>query len=337
MRTTRAQVFGPWMGWQTDAKTGGDTSLGQDGKPQQGLSGVVSLRFPQHPPGGICPPPLEFPKLPGTFQTSVRRRQAMTHSQVLFFPFGLLRGWLQIASCNQAPSLHTGKPKQTPELMEALENVVSRLALSAPHTRHRRRFGPCASFQHHQYWPFLSLMRRDSGKEVCSLLLLCEPSRGKRHSGFTCRTFHLDIAGKWECWTGGFYCSLHSGKGFCHKAEERPRWKSAALWVFFRPQSADQIMSAQQWQVQSPLLRDQDKKNLVPMNQNVCPYLHCPCPKVSVGSLERGCFSKFLFLESDNCNRGFNFGVIFCCYMWGKKSYVMSWKHKTTTKTTSLT
>lgn len=84
--------FAAWMGWQTDPKRMGDSGLGQDGKPHQELSRVASLRFPQHPPGGTCLPPLEFPKLPGTFQTSVRRRQAMTHSQVLFFPLGLLRG-----------------------------------------------------------------------------------------------------------------------------------------------------------------------------------------------------------------------------------------------------
>lgn len=90
--------FAAWMSWQT-AKRRGDSGLGQDGKPHQELSGVASFRFPQYPPGGTCPPPLEFPKLPGTFQTSVRRGQVMTHSQVLFFhPLTLLRGWLQIAS-----------------------------------------------------------------------------------------------------------------------------------------------------------------------------------------------------------------------------------------------
>lgn len=245
----------------------GRLGLGQVGKPHQELSGVASLRFPQDPPGGTCPPPLEFPTLPGTFQTSVRRHQAMTHSQVLFSPLSLPRGWLQIASWNQAPSLHTGRPKQTPELVEALENVVSCLALSAPCTRHRRRFSPCASFQHHQYWPFLSLMRRESGgtgKEVCSLLLLCEPRKETQ-------ALHLDIAGKWKCWAGGFYCSLHSGNGVLPQGRGEATLKISCSLGCFPPQSADQIMGAQQWQVQSPLLRDQGKKNLLPVNRNSAP------------------------------------------------------------------
>lgn len=50
--------FAAWMDWQIDAERRGDSGLGQDGKPHQELSGVASLRFPQHPPGGTCPPPL---------------------------------------------------------------------------------------------------------------------------------------------------------------------------------------------------------------------------------------------------------------------------------------
>lgn len=189
------------MGWQTDAKRRGDRGLGQDGKPHQELSGVASLRFPQHPPGGTCPPPLEFPTLPGTSQTSVRRRQAMTCSQVLFFPLSLLRGWLQIASWNQAPSLHTGRPKQTradggsgkccftlgsfSALHQAQEAVRSLCFISTP---------PILTYSFLNEKGFREA--GGTGKEVCSLLLLCEPSREKRHSGFTCGAFHLDIVGK---------------------------------------------------------------------------------------------------------------------------------------------
>lgn len=99
MRTTQTQVAALLYGWVgKQMLRGGESGLGQDGEPHRELCGVASLRFPQHPPGGTFPPPLEFPKLPGTFQTPVRRRQAMTCSQVLFFPLSLLRGWLQIAS-----------------------------------------------------------------------------------------------------------------------------------------------------------------------------------------------------------------------------------------------
>ena len=84
---TQARVRALLHGWIGEQMLQGGKRVpwAKLGESRQGLSGVASLRFPQHPPLGGCPPPLEFPKLPETFQTSVWGGQAMTHSQVLFF------------------------------------------------------------------------------------------------------------------------------------------------------------------------------------------------------------------------------------------------------------
>lgn len=162
----------------------------------------------------------------------------MTCSQVLFFPLSLLRGWLQIASWNQAPSLHTGRPKQTPELMEALENVVSRSALSAPCTRRGRRFGPCASFQHHQYWPFLSLMRKDSGRQEGQerrfVLCSCFVSQAEKRDtqGSLVGLFTLTLLENRSAGQEGFtaFCTL--GRGFATR-QRRGYVENQLLFGFF--------------------------------------------------------------------------------------------------------
>lgn len=70
----------------------------------------------------------------------------MTHSQVLSFP----------SNCKLLPEIRLlccilASQNSHPELIEALENVGSRLALSAPSGRQRRCFVPCASFHHVRY------------------------------------------------------------------------------------------------------------------------------------------------------------------------------------------
>lgn len=174
-----------------------------------------------------------------------------------------------------------------------------------------------------------------TGKEVCSLLLLCELSRRKL------RVYFGDFS-PWHCWKievlGGRVLLLSAlWEGVLPQGRGEATLKiSCSLGLFSssvcRSSNGCSTMAVSDSTAQSNEIRVE--RTLVPVNWNVCPYLHCPCPKVSVGSLGRGCFSKFLFLVSGNCDRGFNFcrRGCFCCYMWRGESHVMSWKHKTPIK-----